>query len=196
MNKTAVAALGFLLGAASGAAGAWYILKTRYEQMAQEEIDSVKDVFRKRCNELKEQIDPKKDDSDTETVDDPIAAETAKNIIDYSSYSTKSDKIAEVVKQDKHINSDPPYVITPEEFSEFEDYSTISLYFFRDQILTDDDYELLEDVDDVIGFESLNHFGEYEDDAVYVRNDRLKTDYEILRDERTYQEACKERAGV
>ena len=164
--------------------------------MAQEEIDSVKDVFRKRCNELKEQIDPKKDDSDTEIVDDSIAVETAKSIIDYSSYSTKSDKIAEDVKQDKHINSDPPYVITPEEFSEFEDYSTISLYFFRDQILTDDDYELLEDVDDVIGFESLNHFGEYEDDAVYVRNDRLKTDYEILRDERTYQEACKERAGV
>lgn len=196
MNKTAAAALGFLLGAASGAAGAWYILKTRYEQMAQEEIDSVKDVFRKRCNELKEQIDPKKDDSDTEIVDDPIAVETAKSIIDYSSYSTKSDKIAEDVKQDKHVNSDPPYVITPEEFSEFEDYSTISLYFFRDQILTDDDYELLEDVDDVIGFESLNHFGEYEDDAVYVRNDRLKTDYEILRDERTYQEACKERAGV
>lgn len=194
MNKTAAAALGFLLGAASGAAGAWYILKTRYEQMAQEEIDSVKDVFRKRYNELKEQIDPKKDeDPDTEIIDDPIAVETAKNIIDYSSYSTKSDKI---VENTEHVNIDPPYVITPEEFSEFEDYGTISLYFFRDQILTDDDYELLEDVDDVIGFESLNHFGEYEDDAVYVRNDRLKTDYEILRDERTYQEACKERAGV
>ena len=40
--------------------------------------------------------------------------------------------------------------------------------------------------DDVVGMESLTHFGEYEDDSVFVRNDRLKCDYEILMDERTY----------
>ena len=48
--------------------------------------------------------------------------------------------------------------------------------------------EIIENVEDVIGFESLNHFGEYEDDSVYVRNERLRVDYEVLLDLRTYTE--------
>ena len=57
----------------------------------------------------------------------------------------------------------------------------------------DDGGDKIEDVDDVVGMESLTHFGEYEDDSVFVRNDRLRCDYEILMDERTYSEAQKER---
>ena len=33
-----------------------------------------------------------------------------------------------------------------------------------------------------------DHFGEYEDDSVFVRNNRLKCDYEILRDEGEYSD--------
>ena len=57
----------------------------------------------------------------------------------------------------------------------------------------DDGGDKIEDVDDVVGMESLTRFGEYEDDSVFVRNDRLRCDYEILMDERTYSEARKER---
>ena len=53
--------------------------------------------------------------------------------------------------------------------------------------------ERIKDVDSVVGAESLTHFGEYEDDSVFVRNDRLKCDYEILMDTRTYSEILKER---
>lgn len=40
----------------------------------------------------------------------------------------------------------------------------------------------------LLGGDSLEHFGEYEDDSVYVRNDAKKCDYEILLDQRNYQE--------
>lgn len=46
-----------------------------------------------------------------------------------------------------------------------------------------------------IGFESLGHFGEYEDDSVFVRNDRLKTDYEILLDEENYSDSYARNSG-
>ena len=52
--------------------------------------------------------------------------------------------------------------------------------------LADDDNNIIEDVDNIIGLDSLNHFGEYEADSVHVRNDKKKTDYEILLDEEKY----------
>lgn len=86
-----------------------------------------------------------------------------------------------------------PYIISPEEFGEFEDYERISLSYYADQVLADEDDEKVEDVDNVIGLESLTHFGEFEDDSVFIRNDRLRCDYEILLDQRTYSDVIKQR---
>ena len=61
-------------------------------------------------------------------------------------------------------------------------------FAFSSTVLADDMDELVDDIEDVVGFESLNHFGEYEEDAVHVRNDRLKADYEILVDTGNYNE--------
>ena len=87
------------------------------------------------------------------------------------------------------MEDDRPYVISPDEFGELDDYDLISLTYYADEVLADDIDEIVEDVDDVVGLDSLTHFGEYEPDSVFVRNDRLKADYEILLDERTYPEA-------
>ena len=88
---------------------------------------------------------------------------------------------------------DNPYIISPEEFGAFDDYETISLTYYEDQILADDDDELVDDIEDIVGFDSLTHFGEYEDDSVFVRNDRLKCDYEILMDHRKYSDVIKKK---
>ena len=82
-----------------------------------------------------------------------------------------------------------PHVISPEEFAEIEEYETTSLYYFSDGILTHLNGEVVEDVDEIIGTESLTHFGEYEDDSVFVRNDKLKCDFEILRDPTRYADS-------
>ena len=83
-----------------------------------------------------------------------------------------------------------PYVITPEEFDPLDDspeaYEKITLTYYADDILADDGDIVVDDVEFVIGSEALESFGEYEEDAVYVRNDKLKTEYEIVRDERNY----------
>ena len=64
--------------------------------------------------------------------------------------------------------NDKPYVISPEEFGEYEEYEKISLTYYGDQVLADENDELVEDVEGAVGFESLTHFGEYEDDSVFV----------------------------
>ena len=79
-----------------------------------------------------------------------------------------------------------PYVISPEEYASDEEYETISVYYFVDDVVTDDDYNLISEWDEKIG-DAPSHFGEYEDDVVYVRNERLKCNYEVLRDNRSYR---------
>ena len=48
MNKKTTFIFAFILGAASGSAVTWYSVKKKYEEIAQREIDSVKEVFAKK----------------------------------------------------------------------------------------------------------------------------------------------------
>ncbi len=177
----------FALGAAMGSAVTWQFAKKKYEQIAEEEINSVKEIFSKREQNF----------SDVEITVEPQSSAEAR----LEKFEAKPDisTYAGILKNEGYVPEgtemaeNKPYVISPDEFGEFKDYDTISLTYYADQILVDDGGDKIEDVDDVVGMESLTHFGEYEDDSVFVRNDRLKCDYEILMDERTYSEAQKER---
>lgn len=184
----------FALGATVGSVVTWQYVKKKYEQIAQEEIDSVKEIFSKR-------------ESDTEVeivASEPQTAKIGKpeekpDITEYAArleregYTNYSGASAGKEKEEQEDMGSKPYVISPEEFGEFEDYERISLSYYADQVLADEDDELVEDVENVVGLESLTHFGEFEDDSVFVRNDRLKCDYEILLDQRLYSDVIKQR---
>lgn len=178
----------FALGAAVGAAASWRYLKVKYEQIAQEEIDSVKEYYAEK-NKKKEEVTAIPDEEDQDESND------IKGLVDYSSVLNKTkydpNKAYYSVTSEARTNEDGaerPYVIPPEEFGELEGYRTNSLTYYADQVLADDADHIVEDVEAVVGFDSLSHFGEYEDDSVFVRNDRRKCDYEILLSQRRYSE--------
>lgn len=184
----------FVLGVAVGSMVTWQYTRKKYEQIAQEEIDSVKEIFSRRESAADVEI----------TAPEPQTAKIGKpeekpDITEYAArlerdgYTNYSNVGAEHKKEEQETMEMKPYVISPEEFGEFEDYERISLSYYADQILADEDDEKVDDVDNVVGLESLTHFGEFEDDSVFVRNDRLKCDYEILLDQRTYSDVIKQR---
>lgn len=185
----------FTVGAAIGAAVTYKLLKTKYEQIANDEIESVREYYRKKKEEESEM------DDENESSKDPVKAEMVKvernkpAVTEYAAILKKEGYVKDIPESEKKktVNKeDKPYVISPDEFGENEDYEQISLTLYDDGYLADDKDELVDDVDEKIGWESLNHMGDYEDDALHVRNDKLKTDYEILRDFRTYSEAVDE----
>ncbi|QJU22518.1 hypothetical protein HLY09_25640 [Enterocloster bolteae] len=184
----------FVLGAAVGSVATWQYTKKKYERIAQEEIDSVKEIFSKR--ESAAEVEIVTPEPQTAKVGKP---EEKPDITEYAArleregYTNYSNVSAGEKKEEQEAMEMKPYVISPEEFGEFEDYERISLSYYADQILADEDDEKVEDVDNVVGLESLTHFGEFEDDSVFVRNDRLKCDYEILLDQRTYSDVIKQR---
>jgi len=183
MNKT-INFMIFVLGVTVGSVVTWRYVKKKYEQIAQDEIDSVKEVFSKREVDFTEDTEVRiKADNAKEK---PSIIEYAARLREqgYTNYSDCDEKPEEV--KEEPMSVDKPYVITPEEFGNLDDYEMISLTYYADQILADDNDVIVDDVEDIVGFDSLNSFGEYEDDSVFVRNDRLKCDYEILLDQREY----------
>ena len=203
MNNKITSFMMFIFGAAVGSVVTWQYTKKKYEQIAQEEIDSVKETFSK-LKEVKNKDNESDENNNVGTIverakDKPSVAEYAAklrkqgytNYSDTDSLSEDSNVSEEEV--DENMINDKPYVISPDEFGELDDYDTISLTYYADQVLVDEDDELVEDIEETVGFESLNAFGEYEDDSVFVRNDRLKCDYEILLDQRKYSDVIKRR---
>lgn len=175
MSNTVTNLLLFSSGAIIGSVITWQMVKTKYERIAQEEIDSVLERFSSKKSEKIDGEGPNVTESDIRANVDIIKSQ---GYVDYSGSGKEIKK--EVPDVEK------PYVIAPTEFDELDDYESESLVYYADGVLTDDQSNLIDDVDAIIGRDSLTHFGEYEDDSVFVRNDRIKTDYEILLDPRKY----------
>lgn len=171
----------FAAGAAVGSVVTWKLLKTKYERIAQEEIDSVKEAFSQIANS--DDNDIKNDTEKDKTEDDDEEYFVRVNDLGYTRSSVP---YVNEAKKKGGGTVKRPYVITPDEFGEIYEYDTISLRYYADKVLTDEDDVVITNVDEIIGEDSLTHFGEYEDDSVFVRNDEMKADYEILLDLRKY----------
>lgn len=162
MNNSLTNLFIFAAGAAVGSLVTWKYLRTKYEQIAQEEIEAVKEVYSERYRHDDEEY---------------LEEDEYTDILSRNGYV--EDEITEEKKEVKHM--DKPYIISPDEFGEFEDYETVTLYHYADDgVLTDDCDEPVDDVEATVGEDYAEHFGEYEDDSVFVRNDAMKSDFEIL----------------
>ena len=174
----------FLLGLAIGAGAATLICKKYYDGKIEEEVESVKQAFKK--------TDPSEDKPEPEPVEKTVEHSTplqknegVKDLRDYANLLRKSGYNGPEKK-------DPIYTIAPDEFGEDEEnYEQVSLMFYADDVLCDENDEVMEDRENYIG-DALNHFGEWEPDAVYVRNELLHIEYEILKDERPFSEVSED----
>ena len=176
MNKSIACTFAFTIGVLGGVFATRSYFKKKYEDIAQEEIDSVKEVFSKR-NPAKEVL-PKRD-FEKDSIDE--SEQQSKPVSILSDYKT-------ILHSKEYSKSAAPYVISPDEFGEIEEYEKISLSYYADGILADENDDVVDDIDAIIGLDSLNHFGEFEEDSVFVRNDAKECDYEILRDARNYSD--------
>ena len=198
MNNKLFSFVMFTTGAAIGSLVTWKAIKTKYERLAQEEIDSVKEEFSRLSKIRKESNDRQNEDEDAEAGDIELNGTDQDNLVEYNNitarYRSSSDDDETDEEGDEwsegevpYING--PYVISPDDFaSSPPGYSAQPLDYFADGILADG-WGVELDIEETIGEESLEHFGEYADDLLYVRNERKEIDYEVTKDPRTYAEA-------
>ena len=179
----------FVAGVAIGVIAGFKLSETKYQAKIQEEIASVKEAFRNR------KVDISKFAPKVER--EPERKEVRK--VPYSTMYKESSKQSEeervIVETKIGEAKKGPYVISPDEFGEDQEYEQISLIYYADNTLADDEDMVMdeEEIERTVGMDSLTRFGEYEPDSVFVRNDELKTEYEILLDQRPYFEVLKEK---
>lgn len=169
----------FTAGAALGSAVTWRVLKTKYERIANEEIRTAYEHMKHSQNVplFAEEEAENEDDSEAPTEREIMMAQ----------YRAETSRYGSIFEEEVK-DVEKPYVISPEEFGEMANYESVSLTYYADGVLTDENDEVVDDIDDLVGAESLTTFGQYEDDSVFVRDDRRKIDYEILADLRKYSD--------
>ena len=193
----------FLFGVVIGGVGTWYYIKDKYAKQSEQDISSAKDAFHNRellllseLQELKQKLQPESDESESK----PVVLSNGKipdkgDVVAYarSKYMQYSPSIKSDFPKDEPKRNDieAPYVITPEEFGELDGYTKVSLTYYADGILADENCVIIDNVEEIVG-DALDHIGEIETDSVFCRSDPKRCDYEILQDLRRYADVRKQ----
>ncbi len=193
MNTRLINVFAFAAGAAIGSVVTWKILKTKYRQTIEEEInkqvESVREAYTDAYSTVKSEL------KDLEKAVNETPEETPENIhnIDIRQYRSllTDEEYNDYTKGGAEMTR-KPYVIPPEEYGEKLGYDMVSLQYYADGVLVDDAYNKYEahEIEMLVGLKSLEHFGDNEKDpdVVYVRNEDRETDYEILAVEDHYED--------
>ena len=177
----------FTAGLVIGSVVTWKMTKDKYEQWANDEIRMMREYYNQKEEEYYEE-----EDLDEEPIEAEVRTErsTKPDLTEYTSKLNESGytDYSEISKKDEKEEDDEsdmeekPYVISPEEFGDFDDYETIELTYYKNGYVTDDQDILMsnDEVEEAIGWNNITRMGEDEEDALHVRNEKRKTDYEIL----------------
>lgn len=179
MNKVFI----FALGAVAGSLVTWKLVEEKYRAIANDEIASVVEQFKKREEEKNRILKVEEFD---EPVEEPTYEFTDEEREEYTH------KVEDLGYSNQPLPREyvKPYVIAPDEFGEFGN-GTRCLTYYSDFTLVDDNDQIISDPECLIG-DGLEHFGDYEEDSVHVRNEALECDFEILKSEKTFSEVYKE----
>lgn len=179
------------------------LLQTRYEKLANEEIQQMREHFRKRALAK----EPKPELSDIGRVTEsykansdipmPVIPEGIKPNVPVPPRAQGRTMLKEDrwdYEVEKAIRSEErPYVIHVDERHEKEDHEEITLtYYAGDDVLCEigPDHKIVDDQERVVGIANLDKFGHGSGspDVVYIRNEYLSLDIEVCRSRGTYAE--------
>ena len=166
----------FAAGAVAGTVAGIGISKRHFEAIAAQEINEVRDYYRKANKELEEQKEEQENTKKEEVVEETI--EEYNNIIKHGNYMT-----TEEIDEEDDYSDDEPYIIDPSEFGNNGNYATQTCTYFADGVLVDDVDEVIEDPEKLVGNLHVDIFRDFDATSVYVRNDWMKMDFEILKDD-------------
>ena len=170
----------FAAGAVAGTVAGIGISKRHFEAIAAQEINEVRDYYRKANKELEEQKEEQKEEQEN-TKKEEVVEETIEeynNIIKHGNYMT-----TEEIDEEDDYGDDEPYIIDPSEFGNNGNYATQTCTYFADGVLVDDVDEVIEDPEKLVGNLHIDIFRDFDATSVYVRNDWMKMDFEILKDD-------------
>lgn len=191
-----------LLGAAVGSVITYFAVKSKFETIANEEIEAYK--AREKNKQAPGTSKPIKGSTKTDKV--VLDMEEYKMQVEKSGYTNYSEGTVNAVSDEKPksgrykweddeiTESVIPYAISKEAFNTLG-YDIVELVYYADKVLVDEIGEIVDicgedDPTDSLSMpqEVVDTFGADDEDVAYARNDGYRIDYEITLDPRRYSD--------
>ena len=193
MNRTAIATvLGIIGGACAGAGVTYIFLKKRFDADLDEAVEDVKKFYanQNQINNPTENSEKRPDDDKGASDQNPVEQDS---ILDFKMDSHAIDYSSTYVfpEEPKELKTnDDIYVIDEDTYyGAIADGADPTEYmYYADHILADENSDVIDNIESLVGREALTYFGNEGVDSVYVHNKRLNMYIEILRSERLYKE--------
>ena len=178
----------FAAGVAIGSVVTWLAVKKKYAEMAQEEIDSVKDIYAK---------------INQEAIDKAAAAKNKPDISIYtqSVIGDEPEKEEEPIEDDYEelpIIEKVMYEIEPSEFASYDNYNTkVSILYFDDNVFTDERYDKIDPRDyfskktvllEGGTVDTIDYIHRMIKDEICVRDTELGLDIDVYTQGRNYSD--------
>jgi hypothetical protein len=196
----------FAFGATVGFLAGKKYYEDFYADLAQDEIDSVKEAFSKYPVKVEEDRSSEHEEDRCRTAPNPLSRssldgnpyEQAKQNYNLVGVEVKSEPNVKKVKSEPNVKKvtvtvsepdpDVPYIISEVEFSEeYDHHEKLTLLYYRlDDVLCDDADDVVEDAEGVIGLEALDALDR--ETTVWVRNETLGIDCEVIALNKSYAE--------
>ena len=194
MNRTAIATvLGIIGGACAGAGVTYIFLNKRFDADLDEAVNEVKTFYADRNQINKEPTeDPEKSSNDraVESDSNPVEQDS---IFDFEmdSHATNYSSTSVFPDEPKELKTNDDICVIDEDtyYGAIADGADPTEYmYYADHILADENSDVIDNIESLVGREALTYFGNEGVDSVYVHNKRLNMYIEILRSERQYKE--------
>lgn len=205
----------FTMGLVAGVGGGYVYLKSKFDSELQEEVDATRAYYKEKFEKSPGGKKPEDvilknqkgevisgDEEVPVGYDDVLAYKNRDRDDDLIEERVNYNKIADYTKTNvipfgetpeglkQREGETPPYVISDiEMYNDMLEYDKVTLtYYEGDQTLSDDDEHIIDDVDAIIGLANLESFGVHceDPDMLHVRNDRLGSDYEVIKTPASY----------
>ena len=193
-NKT-VTAIAFLVGAIGGSITTYFVVKKKYEKIAQEEIDSVKAVYSNKAKTLGSKLSEKVTEVKNAMNNMSKSMEEAASKFKSSIVDSRDVHVDLAENEDMTGNYDvlyadgfsftkssqDPYIITGGEFAQDNDYVKMGLIYCDDGSVVYEDGTIASDISSVVGDECAMKIEEANDESIYICDDEKRIDYEIIK---------------
>ena len=168
----------FCLGATAGSIFTARFLDEKYSKIADEEIESVKEVAKKTIDELKKQVD-----------EFTIAKSKPEKIPEEKNEKTMYHNLSKEY-MDEEVPIGLLETIDEKKYSEDGDFEKMTLWFYGiDKALINDNEQPVDNADECVGRELIEAPGLYfknNNDTVYLRNHEMGIDFEVIYLDKSY----------
>lgn len=181
----------FGIGAVLGGAVTYVAVRDKFTTMMDEEIEEVRKYYKSKMESL---VEPKQGVAEEVKVEVEIEREYKEIITDYSPTNYVDDE-CDIDEEEGYVtiieSRDLTNGVEFNEVSKIEHYQvgdqplydTETLIFYADGVVTNEEDEVIKNVEELVGQEALTWLKESEDQSIFVRNDPMRTDYELIKDD-------------